>query len=154
MPAYLDTRRTGPRPRTTPTNPHTQLDQQAPVDLQERVFEFARSLADVAIGPSLVSVPGARAFHLPRCEHAPGAFMVEHEFAHLHPAYDGSLHMTLPLDIVETVIEHGWAEYHPLSGKYGLPKNIVMVYGPRDEAELAIVNELVRASYEHARAKH
>jgi phospholipase/carboxylesterase len=80
--------------------------------------------------------------------------MIEHEFAHLHPAYDGSLHMTLPLDIVEPVISQGWAEYHPLSGKYGLPKNIVMVYGPRDEAELAIVNELVRASYEHARAAH
>jgi len=38
---YLDTCRAGQRLRTTPTNPHTQLDQNAPLDLQERVFEIA-----------------------------------------------------------------------------------------------------------------
>jgi len=63
--SYLDTRRAGPRPRTTTTNPHTQLDQNAPPDLQERVFEIGRSLFGVAVRPSRVSVPGARAFHLP-----------------------------------------------------------------------------------------
>ena len=54
-------RRAGPRPSTTPTNPHTQLTQNAPRDLQERVFSFASSLAGVVVGPSAVSVPGARA---------------------------------------------------------------------------------------------
>jgi hypothetical protein len=76
--------------------------------------------------------------------------MLEREFAHLHPPSDGSLHMSLPREIVDTVITNGWAEYHPLAGKHGLPKNIVMVYGPRDEAELKIVATLVRAS--HGRA--
>ena len=41
----------------------------------------------------------------------------------------------------------GLAEFHPLAGKHGLPRNIVMVYGPRDEDELEIVAALVRASY-------
>jgi hypothetical protein len=45
------------------------------------------------------------------------------------------------------VIENGWAERHPLAGQYGLPGNIVMVYGPRDEGELAVVEDLVRASH-------
>lgn len=111
------------------------------------MFEVGKSLAGVQVGRSLVSVPGARAFHLPNFSHQPGAFMVECEFAHLHPAHDGSLHMTLPVDIVEDVISNGWAEYHPLAGKYGLPSNIVMVYGPRDEQEFAVVADLLKASH-------
>jgi hypothetical protein len=148
---YLRTERAGPRPRTTPTNPHTQLDQIAPPDLQERVLAFARELPAVVLGKSLVSVPGTRAFHVPSCTSAAfGCFMIEREFAHLHPPSDGSLHMTLAPTIVDTVIDKGWAERHPIAGKHGLPANIVMVYGPRDEAELAIVAALVRASHAHA----
>jgi hypothetical protein len=151
MATSLDTKRAGARPRTTTTNPHTQLDQNSPPDLQERLFAQSLGLTGVVVGPSHVSVPGTRAFHLPGCPH-PGAagFMVEREFAHLHPPSDGSLHMSLPPAIVQAVIDNGWAEYHPLAGKYGLPTNIVMVYGPRDAAELEIVLDLVRASHAHA----
>jgi len=148
---YLTRRRAGPRPNTTPTNPHTQLTQNAPRDLQERVFSFASSLPDVEVRPSVVSVPGARAFHLPgTSEPTPGAFMIEREFAHLHPERDGSLHLTLPPDEVDVAIENGWAERHPLAGRYGLPSNIVMVYGPRDADELTVVEDLLRASHRHA----
>jgi hypothetical protein len=148
MEAYLARKRSGPRPRTTPTNPHTQLDQNAPVALQEKVFAQARGLAGVVVGASHVSVPGARAFHLPDCKQpATGGFMIEREFAHVHPANDGSLHMALPSAIVDTVIDHGWAERHPLAGRHGLPNNIVMVYGPRDDAELEVIVALVRASH-------
>jgi hypothetical protein len=151
MATYLDTRRAGARPRTTPTNPHTQLDQTAPLALQEELFARAVALPGVVTGPSLVSVPGARAFHLPGCQHpAEAGFMIEREFAHLHPASDGSLHMSLPPAIVQAVVDNGWAEYHPLAGKYGLPRNIVMVYGPRDHAELEIVAGLLGASHDHA----
>ena len=150
-PSFLARVRTGPRPSTTPTNPHTQLTQNAPSELQERVFDLASSLPGVAVGPSSVSVPGARAFHLPASSrHAREAFMIGREFAHLHPASDGSLHMVLPPDVVEDVIENGWAERHPLAGQHGLPANIVMVYGPRDEDELAAVEDLVRASHAFA----
>jgi phospholipase/carboxylesterase len=151
MPTYVDTKRAGVRPRTTPTNPHTQLDQNAPRPLQERIFSAARGLPGVVVGPSHVSVPGARAFHLPACAHPTDAgFMIEHEFAHLHPPSDGSLHMSLPPGIVQSVVDNGWAEYHPLAGKHGLPSNIVMVYGPRDEVELEVVLALVRASHSGA----
>lgn len=150
--SFLDCRREGPRPSTTPTNPHTQVTQNAPRFLQERVFTFASSLQDVVVGPSAVSVPGARAFHLPSCDGAHGrtSFLVEHEFAHIHPPNDGSLHATLPPDLVDAVIANGWAERHPLAGKYGLPGNIVMVFGPRDEPEVEIVNDLVYASWAYA----
>jgi len=79
--------------------------------------------------------------------------MIECEFAHLHPPSDGSLHMTLAPEIVEKVIDRGWAELHPLAGRHGLPANIVMVYGPRDEDELAVVAELLRASHSFATAR-
>jgi len=148
QPIFLTRRRTGPRPRTTATNPHTQLSQNAPTELQERVFSLARSLPGVVVGPSAVSVPGARAFHLPGSPNAVrGAFMVEREFAHIHPPSDGSLHLVLPPGVVDGVIEKGWAERHPLAGLHGLPSNIVMVYGPRDMDELQIVEDLVRAAH-------
>ena len=147
-PSFLARRRPGPRPETTPRNPHTQVTQNAPPELQERVFVFASSLPGVVVGPSGVSVPGARAFHVPESTEAPPeAFMVAREFAHLHPPSDGSLHMALPPDVVDRVIENGWAERHPLAGRHGVPGNIVMVYGPRDEGELAVVEDLVRASH-------
>ena len=151
MKSFLSAKRAGSRPRTTRTNPHTQLDQNAPKDLQERVFALAEALSGVTVGPSLVSVPGARAFHLPAGRQTqPGAFMVGQEFAHIHPPTDGSLHMTLPPDIVTQVVENGWAELHPLASQFGLPGNIVMVYGPRDENELAVVTDLLQASHDHA----
>jgi hypothetical protein len=150
---FLETRRAGARPKTTATNPHTQLDQNAPPELQESIFEVGRGLPGVVVGRSKVSVPGARAFHLPSVERAPqGAFMIDREFAHLHPRTDGSLHMSLPPDVVDAAIANGWAERHPMAGRFGLPSNIVMVYGPRDEAELAVVGDLLRASHAHALA--
>lgn len=144
-------RRAGERPHTTATNPHTQLDQNAPPEMQEKVFALARALPGVVVGRSKVSVPGARAFHLPSVERAArGAFMIDRELAHLHPPSDGSLHMTLPPELVEPAIAAGWAERHPLAGKFGLVDNIVMVYGPRNEEELAVVGALLAASHEHA----
>jgi Family of unknown function (DUF5519) len=154
MQSFLTRNRNGPRPRTTSTNPHTQLDQNAPVRLQEKLFELGKSLAGVEVGKSFVSVPGARAFHLEGCSDAHhGSFMIECEFAHLHPSHDGSLHMTIPPDLVDKVIANRWAELHPLAGKHGLPANIVMVYGPRDEEELAVVADLLRASHAWAMAE-
>jgi hypothetical protein len=61
--------RSGPQPATTRPSqthrsPHTQISQNAPAEMQERLFLRAASLAGVSVGDSLVSVPGARAFHL------------------------------------------------------------------------------------------
>ena len=52
--------RVGDRPRTTPTNPHTQLDQQ-PTDLRwfEELAQRVFALPGVIEEPSRISVPGA-----------------------------------------------------------------------------------------------
>lgn len=121
---------------------HEQKTQNAPVELQEKLFERAQGLAGVRIGASFVSVPGARAFHLdPQDAKGPeDAFRMRSEFGHLHPPYDGSLHMTLPPQARQEVLDKGWGEPHPHA-------NTTMVYGPRDDAELEIVWQILQVSH-------
>jgi len=131
------------------------LDQNAPASGQEALFERVRALPGVTAQPSQISVKGARGFWLSR-ERAlgpPEAFMIGQEFAHLHPVYDGSLHMMLPLDIAEEVVTKGWGEVHPAVRRGAMPPNTMMIYGPRDEAELEIVWQIVQRSYAFATAQ-
>jgi phospholipase/carboxylesterase len=132
--------------------PHQQLSQNAPPDMQEALFERARGLPGVSVATSGISVPGARAFVLAD-EVAKGpreAYMVGREFAHLHPPYDGSLHLALPADDAAEVERLGWGELHPLSRAGGMPPTIVMAFGPRDAEELETVWRILRASHAFA----
>jgi hypothetical protein len=153
MPAPLPSR-VGDRPRTTPTNPHTQLDQQ-PTDLRwiEELARSAFALPGVLEEPSRISVPGARALVLAADEPAgpPEAFLIDREFAHLHPAPDHSLHAMLPPETVTEAVAAGWAEPHPVALRGLIPPTAVMLYAPRDEAELEVVERLLRASHAFAR---
>jgi hypothetical protein len=145
--------RAGARPRTTPTNPHTQLDQQ-PTD-PSLVNELARrvfALPGVVEMPSRISVPGARALVLAPGEAAgpPEAFLIDREFAHLHPDPDHSLHAMLPIETVSEAVAAGWAEPHPVALRGLIPPNAVMLYAPRDEDELDVVERLVTTSHTFA----
>jgi len=145
--------RSGPRPRTTPTNPHQQLDQHPPAELVETLVQRLSELPGVIQRPSAISVPGARAFWLPR-DDAKGpaeAFMIGTEFAHVHPLPDGSLHVALPPAVGDAAIAGGWAEQHPVARMGLIPGNVCMVYAPRDAAELDVIVGLVRAAYDYAR---
>ena len=148
-------RRSGPRPRTHKGLPHQQLDQQPPDDtIRVQLAERLVVLDGVAEAPSGISVPGARALVL--CDGttgSPDAFLVGREFAHLHPSPDQSLHITLPERRAREAIRAGWAEFHPLVEDGRLPPTVVMVYAPRDEAELAVVSSLVQESYHFARGQ-
>ena len=100
----------------------------------------------------MVSVPGARALRLRDGVPAgpSGAFMIEREFAHLHPGTDQSLHAALPPDLAQDAIEAGWAELHPVARTGLIPPTTVMLYAPRDQDELEVVYGLVLASYRFA----
>jgi hypothetical protein len=150
----LPTRR-GPRPRTTPTNPHAQLDQQPDgTDVREELARRLFSLAGIEERPSAISVPGARALWLadPSAGGPPEAFLVGREFAHLHPEPDQSLHAMLPARLADDANREGWVELHPVARLGLIPETAVMIYAPRDEEELEVVERLVRASYDFARA--
>jgi hypothetical protein len=146
--------RRGPRPRTTPTNPHTQLDQQ-PEDnaTRDQLAAWVFALPGVVERPSGISVPGARALCLPGGARGPDeAFMIGDEFAHLHPGADQSLHAMLPPALVDEAIEAGWAELHPVARRGLIPPTAVMIYAPRDDTEREVVERLVRASHAFARS--
>jgi hypothetical protein len=147
--------RSGVRPSTTPTNPHTQLDQQpAESRLTEELARRVFALPGVVEEPSGISVPGARALVLAQGEAAgpPEAFLIGREFAHLHPDPDRSLHAMLPTETVEEAVAAGWAEPHPAALRGLIPATAVMLYAPRDDAELDVIESLVRASHAFARA--
>jgi uncharacterized protein (TIGR00369 family) len=144
--------RRGPRPTTThPTHeqpgPHQQLSDIAPPALQKELLGRVRTLPEVEVGWSAISVPYARGFHLkPRAAKGPAeAFQRGSEFGHLHPEHDGSLHLNLPRALYDEVLRAGWGEPHPISGT-------MLVFGPRDEAELEVVWRLICASYNWATA--
>ena len=148
-------RRRGSTPSTTPTNPHTQLDQQ-PEDRTQRdlLAEAVFALDGVEERPSRISVPGARALWLVEgADGPPEAFMVGYEFAHLHPGNDQSLHAMLPRTLAAEAIEAGWAEEHPVARMGLIPPTAVMLFAPRDDEERAVVESLVRASHAFARGQ-
>jgi len=146
-------RRPGPRPVARPVTPHQQLTQIAPATLQEELWRRMACLRHVRTGPSTISLPDTRALHLdpevaagPAAAFAPGST----EFAHLHGAGDGSLHVCLPEPAAAAAIDMGWAEWHPVARMGAFPPTLVMLYGPRDEAELDTIWHLVQTSYAFA----
>ncbi|AEG43000.1 alpha/beta hydrolase [Isoptericola variabilis] len=144
--------RRGKRPRTTWRIPQQQLTDTSPPALQERLFARVAALPGVTTRPSAISVPGARGFLVTPGAGAPAdAFLVPHvgEFAHLHPGHDGSLHLALPPALAADAVARGWAVAHPLAG-VRLARGMVMVYGPRDDAELDVVAAVVETSHRYA----
>ena len=144
-------KRAGARPSVSWTIPQQQESDNAPAELQEALFARMSALPGVESGPSQISVPGARAVLAPDATGPEEAFLVPsaREFAHLHPAYDGSLHLVLPVDLAADAVAKGWAQVHMLAG-IRLSPGFVLVYGPRTEAELDVVAGLVEASHQFA----
>ena len=143
--------RAGPPPAVSWTIPQQQESQNAPTHLQERLFEQVRALGGVDVGPSRISVPGARGFTLREGSDDEQAYLVPQvgEFAHLHPAYDGSLHLVLPPELAADVSTKGWGRPHMWAGTR-LSPGFMMIFGPRDDSELAIVFGIVNASHAYA----
>ena len=145
--------RSGSRPRTTTTNPQQQLDQQADEEgIREELALRSFALPRVVEEPSGISVPGARAMVLAdAAARGPSeAFLIGTEFAHLHPAPDLSLHLSLPVEAAAEAIEAGWAELHPWALEGRMAPTRILVYAPRDRDELETVWGLVAASHRFA----
>ena len=146
------TKRPGPRPDTTDRLPHSQLTQHGPDHIVQALHDWCFALPQVANEHSAISVPGARALVLHEgtvCNH--DAFMVGREFAHIHPHPDsGSMHIKLSAEDAAAVVAAGWGEDHYLVTQGHYPPGLIMVFSPRDEAELEVVKKIVTRSYEFA----
>jgi phospholipase/carboxylesterase len=152
LPAGQLPTRAGDRPVVSWTIPQEQRSQNSPPEIQEELFARVSVLQGVSSRQSAISVPGARGFMV---DPAPGvpldAYLVARagEFAHLHPDHDGSLHLALPPALAGDAVAKGWAVAHPLAG-IRLARGMVMVYGPRDAAELDVVTGIVATSHAYA----
>jgi Family of unknown function (DUF5519) len=137
--------RSGSPPKIMGPAPHGQISQIAPIMQQEQLWERMRALPFVYMAPTLVSVSHARSVFLPEGigSGAGSAFQAGREFAHIHPHQDGSLHLTLPERYKDSIEASAWGVRHP-------QQNSILVYGPRDAAELEIVWGLVKLSYRYA----
>lgn len=142
--------RAGPRPTVTRANPQTQLDQQPETPLSAALIAHAAALPGVQLAPSRRAPAGTTGFHLAGGRGPARAFMLGAEFAHVHPGPDYSLHMTLPSGARVAAIAAGWAEPHPMAGLPTVSADLVMVYAPRDAAELAVATDLVTAAWAYA----
>ena len=152
LPGGVLPERSGPRPRITTTTPQEQLTQNSPAALQEELFARVGRLDGVRTSASAISVPGARAFTLAEAARPAEAFLVPHagEFAHLHPAHDGSLHLALPPALARELVVQGWGAAHPLAGLL-VTDGFVMLFGPRDDDELDVVTGIVATGHAWAR---
>lgn len=145
-------RRPGPRPETSSEGPHRQLTQQSSPELWGRLVFEALRLPHVVEGRSSVSPVSSRALLfddlvVPRIPSVSLASDGPLEPAHLHGVDDTSIHLCLPAERAAEVCELGWGELHQY-GDYGTE---IMVYGPRDDAELDVVVGVIRESLAFAR---
>jgi phospholipase/carboxylesterase len=138
-------RRPGRAPLATTSGTVEQLTQSSPSHLSERMRQRAEELPGVRIRPSFICVAGSSSCQLaPSLAHGPvEAFFAGTEFAHIHPSYDGSLHLMLPAAAAAVTIERGW-------GLTAEPLDSVLVYGPRDDWEFDIVWLLLQTAYQQA----
>ena len=145
--------RRGPRPRTPLAPPHIQLDQWPPPEIANALLERSLGLAEVRSKQSRMASPQSRALSLPDryAGGPPEAFIDEHEFCHVHPLPEASIHLTLPNPLRDRVIQLGWAEQHPVARAGIMPETLVMVYAPRDHRELDTAMYLIWSSYQFAR---
>jgi hypothetical protein len=144
--------RPGPRPQTHDGIPHTQIDQNPESEVYHRLVTRFLQISETTHGPSLISVPGALALFLD-CDgvHECAAFLRGTEFAHVHPASDGSFHMVLSQRDCDHVIARGWGELHPLARIGRIHPTVTMVYAPRDDQEVETVLSIVLASKQNAK---
>ena len=147
LPGGVLPERPGSPPQVSTKTPQEQLTQNSPPALQEDLFARLSALPGVATRPSAISVPGARAFTLTNGSGPQDAFLVAQvgEFAHLHPSYDGSLHVALPPGMAVDVVSKGWGVAHPLAGLRVTP-GMVMIFGPRTQSELDVVSAVMALS--------
>jgi hypothetical protein len=76
------------------------------------------------------------------------------EISHVHAGLDGTVHMILHPKDCKKIFKSGWGQRHGFSGhpilgkleRTRLPVNFVLIYAPRDQAELEIVMKILEAA--------
>ncbi|KAF2259037.1 hypothetical protein CC78DRAFT_418474, partial [Lojkania enalia] len=162
LPANFPPQRGSPRPQVGPHPvPQRQLEQLPGPETREKLIRRFRQLGEKAEAKGLVEirqsqlerqhkaiyVSTARGWHAVAQE-------TRGEISHIHAGLDGSLHVVLHPADCRAIVEAGWGQRHGLAGAramkrivgFSLPVNYVLIYAPRDEAEIEIALAIVKAS--------
>ncbi|MFJ9173683.1 luciferase family protein [Streptomyces sp. NPDC102360] len=150
------TYRNGPRPSVGHWPiPHRPVDQS--------VGTAMRHALEAVFGDAVAAHANIATWQRSRLEgHCQAITLVDHEtaptdiratrgeIAHIHPG-DGSMHLVLAAPDARAVIEKSWGERHPLAGATPqLPATYLLLYPPRDTAELEAVAGILDAAVRHA----
>jgi len=142
--------RANEKPATNPNPPHLQFNQHSPRHIYKKMADWMFNSFDKSREhETLISVPSSRAMWLDEnIKNTPkDGFMPpprSREFAHLHN--DGSIHVCLPPAVIRQVLIAKWGELHPYKH---LGVNEILVYAPQDENEMAVLKQVIIASYEY-----
>jgi hypothetical protein len=150
--AYLQAlpNRDGDRPLTTGPVPHTQQNQFPDAEnFADNLHQYTMTFQGVSNGPSYISNCGSKAYFVNKnnTETSPLQFLIGNEFAHIHSHGSKSLHLALPTDLGHALEQKGWTENHPLAVANRIPETNYMLFGARNEEELAVSKVLLRVSY-------
>ncbi|KAL2007592.1 hypothetical protein VTN00DRAFT_9030 [Thermoascus crustaceus] len=155
--------REGKRPRVGPhVVPQRQLNQIPGDEMKQKLTTAIRSLYEqnkhlLKVGQSVYEKHTEALFladsvtgNNPVGEHSVG------EISHVHGTSDHSVHVTLAPQDCKKVLLAGWGQRHALDGsrimkRFGgpgkyLPREYILIYAPRNDAELQTVLRIVRAS--------
>lgn len=154
--------RTPARPQFGPHPvPQRQVSQLPDRETRERLIARFEALGKAAQEKGLVEIKASvlelrhsALFVSPKRDWHPVAQQMRGEITHVHAGVDGSVHVTLHPDDCKKIIEKGWGQRHGFSGVgvlkrivgFSLPVTYVLVYAPRNEAEIEVVLTIVKAS--------
>lgn len=162
LPADFPPKRRSSRPKLGPHPiPQRQLDQLPGEEIRQELIDRFAQVGSAASQKGLVEIKqslyerrhSALFVSLTRPWHAL-AQQTRGEISHVHAGLDGSVHVVLHPSDCWKVIESGWGQRHGFAGVEmiksiagaSLPVNYVLVYAPRDPAEVDIVMTIVKAS--------
>ena len=142
-------KRIGSRPKIAGIAPQRQIDQPGCPVMYQKLRSSLETLADKHPGPFRIGTSCFEKKGLALFAREPINATCRGEICHVHHS-DRSLHMNLHPDDAKVVLENGWGERHPLARggwlKAYVPREFIMVYAPRDPAELEVVCRIIEAA--------
>ncbi|KAK3382468.1 hypothetical protein B0T24DRAFT_15570 [Lasiosphaeria ovina] len=142
--------RPGPRPSVAGLAPQRQLNQHGSLKAYSRLCAAIESLC-ARLPQKFVTATSCLEKHgFALFSRHPVNVCGNGEICHLHTS-DKSMHMNLHPDDIKEVLEKGWGERHPLAfGKSWImapvPNTFCLIYAPRDESDMRIVNRIIEAA--------
>ena len=145
--------RQGPRPRLLGIAPQRQITQKPSPAMIRALQHTIRQLVGECpshwyVAKSTFEKHNEALFSKYRTSTEPDHYV---EIVHSHES-DGSMHLHLHPEDMKIVLEKGWGERHPLARgttwwwHWPCPRCFMIIYGPRDKAELEQIKAIIRAA--------